>query len=479
MHTQEYSPRSTAVYCRISKDKTGQRAGVERQESECRALAQRLGWSVAGVYVDNDISAFTGKRRDDYERLLTDIEAGRVTAVIAWHPDRLHRRSAELERYINLCEPCGVPTHTVQAGLWDLSTPSGQLVARQLGAVATYESQHKAERIKAARVQQAKAGGHHGGIRPFGYEKDGVTIVPDEAAEIGKMASALAGGQSMRSVVRDLNVRGVPSATGKVGRWRSQQVRELMLSPRIVGLSSHQGKVVGKAAWAPVIDETLWNTVGSILRNPARRSNEGRAGTVAWLGSGTYVCGVCGERRMRAGRAGSRGREIYRCANRDSDARLHVSRNARVLDAYVGKAIVKRLSSKPGYVEALLRRDEGVDTAALRAEELSLIERKNELAAHAGAGEIEPGQLVTATKVINTRLAEIADQLAAAGHRSPLEPLQGGNIEELWFGENGLTLAQKRAILAEIADVTIKPTRKRGPVDQIDPDGIDIDWRIP
>lgn len=49
------------------------------------------------------------------------------------------QRPAELEDYITVCERHGVLTHTVQAGLLDLSTPSGRLVARQLGAVARYE----------------------------------------------------------------------------------------------------------------------------------------------------------------------------------------------------------------------------------------------------------------------------------------------------------------------------------------------------
>ncbi|MGD1237275.1 recombinase family protein [Mycobacterium seoulense] len=480
MNASIETPRSAGIYVRISKDRTGAGLGVERQERDCRALADRLGWTVVEVYSDNDISAYSGKRRPDYERMLADLSAGRINAVIAWHTDRLHRSPLELERYVGVSEERRVPTHTVQAGPLDLSTPSGRMVARQLGAVARYESEHRSERVKAAKAQKAALGAYHGGSRPFGYEKDGKTVVVEEAAEIAKAASAIAGGQSLRSVVRDMNQRQVPTATGKVGTWTSQQVRETLLRPRIAGLSSHHGQVAGKAVWPAVIDESLWRAVCSILRNPARQTNGANAGAVVWLGSGVYKCGICDQRKMRVsqGKGGGGTIPMYRCDNRQAVGGRHVTRNATALDAYVGTAIVKRLSD-PQYVDALLRRDESVDAAALRAEELSLIERKNELAAHAGAGEIEPGQLVTATKVINTRLTEITDQLAAAGHRSPLEPVRGGKIEEKWFGENGWTLAQKRAILTEIADVTIKPTRKRGPVGQVDPDGVDIIFRDP
>ena len=85
------------------------------------------------MYCDNDLSAYSGRRRPDYERMLTDIEAGVITAVIAWHPDRLHRRMAELERYISVCDKHGVRTRRCGLGSWDLSTAAGKMTARQSG----------------------------------------------------------------------------------------------------------------------------------------------------------------------------------------------------------------------------------------------------------------------------------------------------------------------------------------------------------
>jgi DNA invertase Pin-like site-specific DNA recombinase len=180
---------------------------------------------------DNDISAFTGKRRPDYERMLDDIQAGRITGVIAWHPDRLHRRMSELDRYITLCDQHHVENQTVTAGQWDLSTATGKMIARHIGTAATFESEHKSERLRAACIQQAAAGKHHGGIRTYGYAKDGVTVVPDEAAEIAAACKAIASGASLRGIVRDLNARGVTTATGKP--WTSQQLRQTLMSPRI------------------------------------------------------------------------------------------------------------------------------------------------------------------------------------------------------------------------------------------------------
>ena len=140
--------RSAAIYARISKDKVGAGLGAERQQADCRELAARLGWTVAEVFIDNDISAYSGKPRPAYRRMLDAIRSGRVDAVLAWHTDRLHRSPAELEDYITACESRSVPTHCVKAGPLDLTAPSGRLVARQLGAVARYEVEHMSERIQ-------------------------------------------------------------------------------------------------------------------------------------------------------------------------------------------------------------------------------------------------------------------------------------------------------------------------------------------
>jgi len=111
------------------------------------------------VFADNALSAYSGRRRPRYRAILAAIRAGRIDAVPAWHTDRLHRSPVELEEYIAVCtEGRDVPTHTVQAEPLDLSSPSGRMVARQLGAVARYESEHRSERVRRAFLQGAQQG---------------------------------------------------------------------------------------------------------------------------------------------------------------------------------------------------------------------------------------------------------------------------------------------------------------------------------
>ena len=161
---------SAAIYCRISKDTQGKALGVQRQRTLCEQLVTDRGWTVGTVYTDNDLSAYSGKKRPEYEQMLKDIEAGQFQALVTYHPDRLHRQTKELEPFIDMVESVGLQIATVSGGEVDLTTPSGRAVAKTIGAWAQYESEQKAERLKSQKQESAANGWYQGGRRPYGYE---------------------------------------------------------------------------------------------------------------------------------------------------------------------------------------------------------------------------------------------------------------------------------------------------------------------
>jgi site-specific DNA recombinase len=202
-------------------------------------------------YVDSDISAYGGKRRLEYERMLEEIEAGVVEAVVVYHADRLHRHPRELEDFIDLCQRHKTRLATV-TGETDLATHDGQLIARIQGAVARKESDDKSRRIRRKHEELAQAGRvSGGGTRPFGYEADKRTLRPDEAATIRDCVRRLLAGDSLRSLCTDLNRDGVRTVTGR--QWSPQTLRRLLLSARISGQREHKGEIVAKAEWPAII----------------------------------------------------------------------------------------------------------------------------------------------------------------------------------------------------------------------------------
>jgi len=477
------TPTQAAIYCRISDDRTGRAAGVDRQHSECQELANRLGWQVVRVHTDNDISAstFTRKHRPAYKALCDDIRHGRVSAVLAWHPDRLHRRTTELDDYIDLCRDGLTANATVQAGHWDLSTPSGRMTARTLCNVGQYESEHKSERIRSQKRQAAQAGEHNGGIRCFGYEHDGMTIRQSEADEIRRLADAVRRGVSLRSLARDLNQRGVPTVTGN-HPWAPAQLRAALLRPRLIGMRAHHGKIVAKGQWPAILDETTWEAMQAVLEDPRRVTNTSRLGrTPTRLGTGLYICSVCKQPRIRMARNG-KGVPIYKCGGsksveKDAIAGPHVSRNADKLDKFVTDALIGRIS-QPGFIKAMVDAviaENDQDTRALVAERDEIRTALDDIATVLDS-PTAPVKLVASMTAqahrLTTRTEEIKHRLALSGERSPLEELiDADDIEAAW---EDLPLATQRAILTAVVTVTVKPSK---PGRHFDTDAVVFDFR--
>src|SRR5689334_8175069 len=93
------------IYTRLSSDPDGTSTATERQRQDCERLARDRGYTVADVYEDNDTSAFKrGVKRPAFERLLIDLTAGDIDAVLVWRTDRLARQPRDLERFIDAAE---------------------------------------------------------------------------------------------------------------------------------------------------------------------------------------------------------------------------------------------------------------------------------------------------------------------------------------------------------------------------------------
>lgn len=286
-----------AVYCRISEDPRGSKLGVERQEVDCRRLIETKGWTVADVYVDNDVSATTGRHRPAYARMLDDIKAGIIDAVVVWDQDRLVRHPKELEHFFEVCDAAGVTRLASVGGDVDLATGEGILVARIKGAVAAEEVRKLRARITRKARELAEAGkSSGGGTRPFGYEADFRTVRESEAALIREAVDRILAGDAVRGLLTDWTRRGVQTVQG--GPWHPNTIRRLLISWRIAGVravnvhATDGGTPVTTAEWPAIVSREKLEAVRAILLDPARNKVGDRARRYPLRG---YLrCGLCG-----------------------------------------------------------------------------------------------------------------------------------------------------------------------------------------
>lgn len=358
-------PARAAIYARISDARDDDTAGVERQIEDCRKLVADRGMEVVGLYVDNNRSAYSGRTRPEYERLLADVDAGRVDVIVVWATDRLYRRLADLEELVERLH--GVDVATLHSGEVSLDSADGRLHARMLGTVALHSSEKASERVARAAEQRARRGGFNGGKRRFGYSPDGRSLVPEEAEALRWGYAAVLDGSSVAAVAREWTGRGLTGPSGSP--FTDRTVRDYLLRPMNAGLAVYRGTEVGRTDLPTIVDETTWRTVRAILTDPARRTAVGRPPRT--LLTPFLRCAVCegpmsGGTRSEA--AGKPRRAVYLC--RDG----HVQRSRRRLDDAVGAMVVAYLEREGLRLDAAPADDPSLarEAEALRQERQAL-----------------------------------------------------------------------------------------------------------
>jgi hypothetical protein len=384
-----------------------------------------------------------------------------------------------------------VLTYTVRGGNFDLSNPDGIMTAQIVTATKQAEAEKIKQRARAARVHKVGRGEWVGGRRPFGYERDGVTVRPVEAQALQRAAATILTGGSLNAACADLNKRKIRTSTDK--EWKPTELRRVLLRPRNAGLSQHRVcgleqergghvhtdkcvEVVGKALWPPILDEGVWRGVVAVLKNPARRTNTTTAHR--WLMSGRARCGICGS-PIKSFSAHSKKRKtgprpVYTCSSNK-----HVIRNAAEVDAFVEAVILERLQ-RPDAAELLVPDRKG-DTAQLALQDAALQARLGEYERLASTGEIDPGSFVRITADIRRQREEITNALGAMTAGSVLAGVADApDPAQVW---KGLDLSRKRAIVGVLVDVVILPAKRGRPAgwrpgeSYFDPDTVRVTWR--
>jgi len=471
-----------AIYVRISEDRAGAGLGTARQDADCRPICLRRGYPAERIrlYEDNDTSAYSGKRRVKYEQLLTDIDVGEVTLVTAWHPDRLHRSPIELEQFIAVVERAGIDVETARAGALDLSTPSGRMIARQLGVVARYESEHKSDRQRRKHQQLADEGRiAGGGTRPYGYNDDRRTLHPGEAAHVREAARRVLEGESIRAICRDFTARGVATVTG--GPWAPTVLRNLLASARISGRREH-GRRTGRgggtvlapitcvdAQWEAVISPADSDALRALLTSPTRRKNSGVTER-SYLLRGVARCGICSKGLVARPR-GDR-RRCYVCA---SGPGFNGCGGIRILADELEEDVAARLlvAVDEGELETILAASDGADAAAARDVLLAAQELLTALASERARGELTDAEWRGMRPELLARVEDGQRRYDAARGKGSLAALPRP-LAEAWAT---FTALQRRATVIDLVAEVRVASAIRG-LNRYDPNRVHLIWNI-
>jgi DNA invertase Pin-like site-specific DNA recombinase len=440
-------PRAAALYARISHDPEGDRLGVDRQRADGRALAERLGWTIADEYVDDDVSAFSGKVRPAYRRMLADIRTKAIDGVLVYNQDRLHRRSRELETFLDLCEEAGMTSLASVEGDINLASSDGRMVARMLAAMATKSSEDTSRRIRRKNLELAEAGKPGGGgTRPYGYKADRATIEPAEADVIRQAAARVLAGASLRATATDLNERGIRTVGGRP--WTIQVLGRMLGSARLSGQREYHGEIVAKGTWEPILTPDQTQRLRIVLAGPERATR--RTVRKYLLSGGLLRCGLCGT--ALAARPQANGARRYVCIKGPGQPGCGgIASLAEPVEAFITEAITVRLDS-PMLAATLAGKVR--DDEALSKVQTFLAEDQGQLAELAevyGHRTISLAEYLSARKPIQQRIDAARRQLAKVTQSEALDRYVG-SASVLRDGWSDLPISRQHAIIAAVLD---------------------------
>lgn len=365
MTTPTTKRRTLCGYCRISFNPNQELAKIERQQHDINALALLFDADVCW-HVDDDLSAFSGVHRPNFEKMLEHLAdpAHESSGLLAYDLDRLCRRIDDLSRILNIYEKNAGLAFRTSAHSIDLSTTDGRLFAIFMIGMAQKASEDTRRRVTRWHLDRVQAG-KQAGPQAFGWLEDKVQLHPVEGPALRDAGyDVLSGDRTCEQVAKDWNrdallprpKRRKDKETGELSgpvskKWTSRTVSQALANPRVGGFMIYQKKlyledgVPVKGPNVPAMDPDEWLKLREKLRSPERGfgRNTRREGSRRYM---TSAVGRCTCRSRLTGHSDNRHPDtfVYLCPGGAGRGCGRTRIDGASLDAYVNAWVEGRLT---------------------------------------------------------------------------------------------------------------------------------------
>ena len=205
----------TALYCRLSKDDMlqGDSESIKTQKAMLTQYAKEHGFLVVEVYVDDGFSGLNFER-PDFNRMLDDIEAGKIDVVITKDLSRLGRDHLKVGHFTEIYFPMKNVRYIAVNDCVDTANKNNDIAALK-NVMNEFYSRDNSRKIRSSIRARAKAGLYRTSFNPIGYRKSpenhNKLIVDEETAWIVKRIFGLANaGMGAYKIAKNFREEQVP-----------------------------------------------------------------------------------------------------------------------------------------------------------------------------------------------------------------------------------------------------------------------------
>ncbi|MGD9791236.1 MAG: recombinase family protein [Phycisphaerales bacterium] len=428
-----------AIYTRKSSeeglDQEFNSLDAQRESAEAYiASMKHEGWVALPNRYDD--GGFTGGNMDrpGCQRLMADIEAGKVDCVVVYKVDRLSRSLLDFARMMAVFEQRHVSFVSVTQQ-FNTSQSMGRLTLNILLSFAQFEREIISERTRDKIAASKRKGKWFGGKPILGYDLEpqpagGSKLVVNEAeaALVREIFALYLEHRSLTKVARILNDRGCRSKqwTTRKGRgvggrlWDKHLLIKLLTNPAYTGKVRHK-KDLYAGEHAAIVDEALWQQVYGIIRHNGRTGGMHVRNRHGALLKGLLHCGPCGHAMghtysVKDGKAAYR---YYVCYAAQKQG-WHACPSGALPAEQIERLVVERIryiGADPALVEATFRQlQRGVREEAEQIErDRAVVDRE----VRKVEGEIRKAAATAATDAhAAAHLADLHERLADASGRA-------------------------------------------------------------
>lgn len=213
------------AYCRLSTIEQKNGYGIEIQERDVAAFADRRGLRIRRFYKDEGESGVRENRKA-LGRLLRDCRAGRITTLIIPSLDRLSRAVRLAENLFHEFERLGVEVLIADMPTYNSRDRKDVLMRQIREAIAEENRKDIIDRLWKGRRERVRQGLMPGGNLPYGFarEKDEVVLVPAEISIVRLIFESA--DLRIKDIAEVLNRTGHTRRNGKP--WIARQVSAIL-----------------------------------------------------------------------------------------------------------------------------------------------------------------------------------------------------------------------------------------------------------
>jgi site-specific DNA recombinase len=198
---------NVAAYLRVSKeDQAISGLGIAAQREKINAMCSLKSWPMPVEYLDDGVTGTIDiSERAAGKRLLADMNAGKVDAVIVAAFDRIGRMAIYILNFIAVAD--SIPVVSCKE-LFDTTTPMGAFMVTIMAGIAQLERDTISQRTTDALAARYISFGVKAGMPPYGYRYDGRNgpLIDQAQAEIVRRVFALREqGLTLRDIADKIN----------------------------------------------------------------------------------------------------------------------------------------------------------------------------------------------------------------------------------------------------------------------------------